>query len=112
MEIPDAPYYIYFRASAHIYTCIFLYRNYKMGQAAKSRVSNGGSKGGSKGAQAQGQAQGSYWSVKNKQKKPKKVKIEEKETKVSSLRYVLLGLLVALISVGAGELESNTVLNI
>ena len=71
-----------------------------MGQAAKSRVANGGGKGGAKA-----DAKGSYWSPKNK-KKPKKVKEEPKVAKSSSLRYVLLGLLVALISVGAGE-DSN-----
>ena len=69
-----------------------------MGQTAKSRVSNGGNKGGAK-AQA---ATGSYWSPKNKQKKPKKVKEEQKVAQSSSLRYVLLGLLVALMSVAAG----------
>lgn len=71
-----------------------------MGQSAKGRVANGGSKGG-KGAQAQA---GSYWNSKNKPKKEKTVKEEQKKAKASSLCYVLLGLLVALIAVGAGKL--------
>ena len=73
-----------------------------MGQGAKSRVPNGGSKGGAK-ANA-----GSYWNSKNKQKKPKKAKEEIAPAKGSSLRYVLLGLLVALISVAAGQLKRMT----
>ena len=69
-----------------------------MGQAAKSRVSTGGSKGGAKA-----QAGGNYWGGSTKPRKLKKVKEEQKETKSSSLRYVLLGLLVALVSVAAGK---------
>ena len=74
-----------------------------MGQGAKSRVPNGGSKGGAK-ANA-----GSYWNSKNKgQRKPKKLKEEVAPAKGSSLRQVLLALLVALISVAAGKIERMT----
>ena len=75
-----------------LFNICFLSLQENMGQAPKPRMANGGSKG----------ANGNYWSAKTKQKKPKKAKEEQIAAKGSSLGYVLIGLLVALVAVAAG----------